>query len=829
MDTDTLRVEAVYQQGADVRDSAQAILDDISSDGRTFDEREITRLRTASRQCTKKLDAIPWDDLVQPSGAVSSLQKTRNSQITEILQALRNDAANRVTECKLAVTALSALVTAGIDCNEALQRIHEWQQRADAVITRLRQGHGYMTLPTMTAEALQKSSSSSWAASALGWATEATELDPESQCRAAMLEYMKLKAAISRAQRFLSQESFPTPVLSDLEHGIAMARTTRSEILLLSQATETDVRLVAIIGEFLERCASISEVQRVRRSALDDALDKDWKSIRDIDISTWANQAPLSQSLKDLQAYNEEACKMSDPDRHSILRADLVRLVDSAAADYSVTLRSTHLLQLLQNQARVVLDIEREGMAFLEEIQAYEQSDVHHRPEEMSLQGQFDKWECDLHRRIPLISSSANSSDDEQETKPLAGALAATELTSPPLISNIPGFDALQPRLASADERARHTINVIHGRVASALQSLFNKSAAQADDHTVETPEGILMRLQELNLRQHTGTLENNESFSHVPRRLPNIRQAQSLAANFEELAQEAQTLPNATELQLEVAIERRLVTRLLDLGKLSSLISDADRAISHAVDLIDSNRPAGLPIEEASQALSLATSHSEATKLQDDPRVSSELKRQKRTLIELKRMSESAEIGGDSDNESVLAPSVLSRSSRMTNRSTSNPLRFQAPTQASRSRAISENWGHIKPGTARTADPPRTADIGQSRSAIPRPVRVQGTTTRPYIANQKSRLDVAVGRVVNKLGVGIAVVPVKSASAERTEIGFKDWHDQSGKYWIGAEGSARLCFCRILRSKTVMVRVGGGWTELTRSVYLFWVPREGR
>lgn len=44
-----------------------------------------------------------------------------------------------------------------------------------------------------------------------------------------------------------------------------------------------------------------------------------------------------------------------------------------------------------------------------------------------------------------------------------------------------------------------------------------------------------------------------------------------------------------------------------------------------------------------------------------------------------------------------------------------------------------------------------------------------------------------------------------------------EQWHDESGRYWIGTGGKARLCFCRILRSRTVMVRVGGGWVELSR------------
>lgn len=73
------------------------------------------------------------------------------------------------------------------------------------------------------------------------------------------------------------------------------------------------------------------------------------------------------------------------------------------------------------------------------------------------------------------------------------------------------------------------------------------------------------------------------------------------------------------------------------------------------------------------------------------------------------------------------------------------------------------------------------------------------------YVANPKSKLDVAVGDVVNNLPVGISIESVSGS-----------WKDQSGKYWIGDQ-DPKLCFCRILRSQTVMVRVGGGWTELSK------------
>ena len=87
---------------------------------------------------------------------------------------------------------------------------------------------------------------------------------------------------------------------------------------------------------------------------------------------------------------------------------------------------------------------------------------------------------------------------------------------------------------------------------------------------------------------------------------------------------------------------------------------------------------------------------------------------------------------------------------------------------------------------------------------------RQRVTEAKPYIPNPKNKLDVAVGEVVNSLPVHVDIdIEVAEGS---------DWQDQSGKYWIGTE-DPKLCFCRILRSQTVMVRVGGGWQELSKYV----------
>ncbi|KAF7301507.1 Growth arrest-specific 2-like [Mycena indigotica] len=184
--------------------------------------------------------------------------------------------------------------------------------------------------------------------------------------------------------------------------------------------------------------------------------------------------------------------------------------------------------------------------------------------------------------------------------------------------------------------------------------------------------------------------------------------------------------------------------------------------------------------------------------------------------------------------------PSQLSNVS--SSRSTSGPI-MHGTTFASRQRTTSLTRGKQEPprrvsGTShihRTASPTTSEASSYSRSVLS-PSRASSTSTstwsrtpryslpslpknatpqrkaappprKKYIPNPKSKLDVAVGEVVNKLPVGISIEGVSDS-----------WKDQSGKYWIGDQ-DPKLCFCRILRSQTVMVRVGGGWQELSRFI----------
>ena len=105
---------------------------------------------------------------------------------------------------------------------------------------------------------------------------------------------------------------------------------------------------------------------------------------------------------------------------------------------------------------------------------------------------------------------------------------------------------------------------------------------------------------------------------------------------------------------------------------------------------------------------------------------------------------------------------------------------------------------------------PPRLSFPSNPPRSPLRPKPPPPPQRKPYVANPKSKLDVAVGDVVNQLPEDVDI---------KVEVAQETWQDRSGKYWIGGE-DPKLCFCRILRSHTVMVRVGGGWMELSKWVF---------
>lgn len=148
----------------------------------------------------------------------------------------------------------------------------------------------------------------------------------------------------------------------------------------------------------------------------------------------------------------------------------------------------------------------------------------------------------------------------------------------------------------------------------------------------------------------------------------------------------------------------------------------------------------------------------------------------------------------GDSRSSSTSEQAAVSSTMRRltSQSSTTSSRRDSLASSVSSRRSSHTSSSHHRPSIS----PENISRIGY-RSSPPR-------TKRPYRANLSNKLDREVGTIINALDIN---VPIEMADGS--------WSDESGMYKIGE----KVYFCRILRSKQVMVRVGGGWLNLLQCV----------
>ncbi|CAG8625265.1 21112_t:CDS:2, partial [Dentiscutata erythropus] len=120
-----------------------------------------------------------------------------------------------------------------------------------------------------------------------------------------------------------------------------------------------------------------------------------------------------------------------------------------------------------------------------------------------------------------------------------------------------------------------------------------------------------------------------------------------------------------------------------------------------------------------------------------------------------------------------------------------SSPSRLRHRSSTATTRAASRTPTRLSPS-------PTPGTPGSPRRP---PIRLLPHSVNNYIPDPKDQLDVEVARIVNACPVKIKVSMVEG---------------EPGKYMFG-EVEPKLCYCRILRSRMVMVRVGGGWAELSK------------
>jgi hypothetical protein len=88
-----------------------------------------------------------------------------------------------------------------------------------------------------------------------------------------------------------------------------------------------------------------------------------------------------------------------------------------------------------------------------------------------------------------------------------------------------------------------------------------------------------------------------------------------------------------------------------------------------------------------------------------------------------------------------------------------------------------------------------------KSTSVVKSQSKIIKAPLNSYVADPKNDLDIEIGRIVNETPYRVKVKMVPG---------------EVGRYWFG-DINPKLAYCRVLKSKMVMVRVGGGWTELSQ------------
>lgn len=135
----------------------------------------------------------------------------------------------------------------------------------------------------------------------------------------------------------------------------------------------------------------------------------------------------------------------------------------------------------------------------------------------------------------------------------------------------------------------------------------------------------------------------------------------------------------------------------------------------------------------------------------------------------------------------------------------TSRRLSPTASTSGSRSRLGSNNASSTT--TSRYLTPPlqhqpsKSATYLKSTTKSGRLPIINKPPLNSYVADPHNDLDIEIGRIVNETPYRVKVKMVPG---------------EVGRYWFG-DLNPKLAYCRVLKSKMVMVRVGGGWTELSQ------------
>lgn len=451
-----------------------------------------------------------------------------------------------------------------------------------------------------------------------------------------------------------------------------------------------------------------------------------------------------------------------DEDRYSPILADCLGHVVSARSAPSKIHERRNLLEKAVAQATAVGTIQNEATQFLDDMQDSDLATA----ALSKIEADVKSWLDNIASRVTFLStneSSLDSDDDSASSTPSPTEMARiTTNSSAPLASPTPssgvGFD-----LEATDHAVRDEINNLTARVSSALERIMNQAA-------------------------------QTSVFVHESTDDPGPSTVISDQADQSQQSQTHTTQPSGKGSVLEStkAPNYRIEAPKVCVRHASG--SQASRPRSSAPTRASTSTLPQKTATAQTKSASLGRAAEKSYSFRREPSISSGLSSRAVSSTQNRSIDLSATVR----NDALLARSTSTRSISLGRSTTSTHLARRVLSASSTSSS----------SQTRTSSP-RTSIITPKRSA------------RNYVPDPASKLDVAVGDIVNgfKVSLGstkfadqqvhVPIIPVGATAKD-------EYKDMTGSYWIGAEGRAKLCYCRILRSQMVMVRVGGGWVGLS-------------
>ncbi|KAL0088883.1 hypothetical protein J3Q64DRAFT_1675869 [Phycomyces blakesleeanus] len=163
---------------------------------------------------------------------------------------------------------------------------------------------------------------------------------------------------------------------------------------------------------------------------------------------------------------------------------------------------------------------------------------------------------------------------------------------------------------------------------------------------------------------------------------------------------------------------------------------------------------------------------------------------------VKTRRLELTKTMEGAVDPDQPLYRQVRNRKSSLPTRKAASVLREREVGYMNPSTTTGRYFGTTTPDR-HNYQPSKSASLSMRTPAI----RVTQTPPNSYVADPDNDLDMEIGRIINETPYRVKVKMVPG---------------EVGRYWFG-EGNAKMAYCRVLKSKMVMVRVGGGWTELSQ------------